>query len=155
VLPFFKDLIAHLCDRPSSLSKQVWYLFVLFTATPPLLFQAILRSCCSGCLQLQPLSWKCSSSPVSPLCRHCASNGGSSRGGCSRRFCRGMSHRTSDSTADFLSNHSLSVSKLSFSPKQIVSNAARRYSKAHRDAIKRVWPPSLDARAPVQVIFTV
>ena len=39
--------------------------------------------------------------------------------------------------------------------KKIVSNAALRYSKAHRDAIKRVWPPSLDARAPVQVIFTV
>ncbi len=53
----------------------------------------------------------------------------------------------------FLSNQSFSVSKPSFSPKQIVSNAARRYSKAHRDAIKRVWPPSLDARAPVQVKF--
>ena len=26
-----------------------------------------------------------------------------------------------------------------------------RYSKAHREAIKRAWPPALDARAPVQV----
>lgn len=27
----------------------------------------------------------------------------------------------------------------------------RRYSKLHRDIIKRAWPPALDARAPVQV----
>ena len=26
-----------------------------------------------------------------------------------------------------------------------------RYSKLHRDVIKRAWPPALDARAPVQV----
>jgi hypothetical protein len=172
VLPFFKDLIPHLCDRPSSLSKQVlrvfFFVIILQRSCGQLPLMLILRN--SGCPPLQPLSSKSFSSLALHLYRRCVSSGSSSQGGCCRRFYRGMSrsnetvhiaplrHLSSYFPSFFqllqycieFSSHSalLQIVSIDLSP-QI--SPPFRYSKAHRDTIKRVWPPSLDARAPVQV----
>jgi hypothetical protein len=43
VLPYFKDIIQHLCDRPSSLSKQVCALDMLCSAAAPRLSVPIVK----------------------------------------------------------------------------------------------------------------
>jgi hypothetical protein len=93
VLPFFKDLISHLCDRPSSLSKQVLKaVFFFVSCNKVAAISLIVTPRNSGYRPLQPLSSRSSSSLALHLYRHCGSSGSSSQGGCCRRFYRGVSH---------------------------------------------------------------
>lgn len=90
VLPFFKDLIPHLCDRPSSLSKQVCKVHAATNRIVPNDF--VITRVNSGSRQ-QPQLWsKHFSSLASHPIRLCMRNGSSSQGGCCPRYYRGLPH---------------------------------------------------------------
>ncbi len=145
VLPFFKDLVPHLCDRPSSLSKQALRCTCL-TAKP---FRTVSHA------SHQWLSPTAAALVEALLVARVAS-----LPALREQWQQQPRWLLPQILPWCVASHTLATSVIRVPSSCFCVSAARcaldrphqrRYSKLHRDIIKRAWPPALDARAPVQV----